>query len=82
MKDKPVEIQTPDPTVPIYTDLEVAKLMNTLGEIYAMDDAIYNQEQLHRPETFVIPLKQIRFRIAKELQEASAKAAPKPEGNT
>ena len=61
---------------PTYTDPEVVTIMVTLGQIYAMDDAIYNQEQLRRPETYVTPLRDVRNRIARHLTDITSKGKP------
>ena len=40
--------QNPEEQPLAYTDMEVGGIMNVLGQVYALDDAIYNQEQLRR----------------------------------
>ena len=62
----------------IYTDGEVGSIMSTLGGIYALDDAIYNQKQLQRPETYIRPLEELRRNLGSHLQVLSSKAEPKP----
>jgi hypothetical protein len=61
---------------PLYTDGEVSDIMHTLGRIYSLDDAIYNQEQLRRPETYIQPLRDIRAAIASRLIDITAKGKP------
>ena len=76
VKKELVEGTKEDPA--IYTDGEVGSIMSTLGSIYALDDAIYNQKQLQRPETFIRPLEDIRRNLGSHLQLLSSKAEPKP----
>ena len=64
---------------PTYTDPEVVTIMITLGQIYAMDDAIYNQEQLRRPETYIQPLRELRNAISKHLTGLTSKGKAKQE---
>jgi hypothetical protein len=67
-------------SIPVsYSDPEVADIMISLQNIYALDDAIYNQTQLNRPETFIKPLKDMRDRIGNYLKVLTSKGAPVPE---
>jgi hypothetical protein len=66
--------------IPIsYSDGEVADIMISLQNIYALDDAIYNQTQLNRPDTFIKPLKDMRKRISDYLTRITSKGAPAPQ---
>jgi hypothetical protein len=69
------EIQQ-EPTTISYSDGEVADIMISLQNIYALDDAIYNQTQLNRPDTFIKPLKDMRKRISDYLTRLTSKATP------
>jgi len=60
----------------VYTDAEVSGIMTVLGQIYALDDAIYNQEQLHRPETYIDPIRTVRKDIANHLVHITSKGKP------
>ena len=71
--------KNPPEPVAIYTDPEVADIMHTLQHIYAIDDAIYNQKQLNRPEGYINPLIEIRLMIASRLKQLTAKGQPKQE---
>ena len=62
-------------TEPIYTDTEVSRIIYTLQTIYALDDAIANQMQLRRPESFVSPLQQLRLSYANDLKNLTDKSA-------
>lgn len=62
-----------------YSDPEVADIMISLQNIYALDDAIYNQTQLNRPDTFIKPLKDMRERIGGYLKVLTSKGSPEPE---
>ena len=72
------ETKTPEePAAEItYVESEVVDIMVTLGQVYAMDDAIYNQEQLRRPETYITPLRDVRNRIARHLTDITSKGKP------
>lgn len=61
-----------------YSDPEVADIMISLQNIYALDDAIYNQTQLNRPDTFIKPLKDMRERIGGYLKALTSKGNPTP----
>ena len=63
------------PTPVTYSDPEVANIMVSLQNLYALDDAIYNQGQLNRPETFIKPLKDMRERISGYLRHLTSKGA-------
>jgi|WetSurSiteA1Bulk_404760.scaffolds.fasta_scaffold13542_3 hypothetical protein len=69
------EIQTAPPEI-TYSDGEVGDIMVSLQNIYALDDAIYNQTQLNRPETFIKPLKDMRKRIGDYLTQLTSKTTP------
>jgi len=62
-----------------YSDPEVADIMISLQNIYALDDAIYNQTQLNRPDTFIKPLKDMRDRIGGYLKALTSKGTPPQE---
>lgn len=62
-----------------YKDPEVVEIMVTLAQIYALDDAIYNQEQLRRPETFIQPVRELRNRVAGRLTEITSKGKTPPQ---
>ena len=67
-----------------YTDMEVGGIMHVLGQVYALDDAIYNQEQLRRPETYIKPLRELRSNVAGHLVNLTSKGrppSPDPEPN-
>lgn len=67
----------PTEATPIsYSDPEVADIMVSLQNIYALDDAIYNQTQLNRPETFIKPLQEMRVRIGAYLKTLTSKGTP------
>lgn len=68
----------PEPEAVSYSDPEVADIMISLQNIYALDDAIYNQTQLNRPETFIKPLKDMRERIGGYLTRLTSKGKPEP----
>lgn len=70
-----------EPTPVTYSDGEVADVMISLQNIYALDDAIYNQTQLNRPDTFIKPLKDMRMRIGDYLKRLTSKGAPEPQEN-
>jgi hypothetical protein len=61
------------PTPITYSDPEVADIMVSLQNLYALDDAIYNQGQLNRPDTFIKPLKDMRERISGYLRHLTSK---------
>jgi len=63
---------------PVYTDMEVVGIMETMERIYALDDAIYNQEQLRRPETYIKPLREIRKNLSDYLTHLTSKAVTEP----
>jgi len=67
-------IEQPEPIT--YSDPEVADIMISLQNIYALDDAIYNQTQLNRPDTFIKPLKDMRTRISEYLTRLTTKGTP------
>lgn len=75
MSDDEIEV----PTAVSYSDNEVADVMITLQNIYALDDAIYNQMQLNRPDTFVKPLKDMRERIGMYLKNLTSKGMNTPQ---
>ena len=75
MSDEKSEV--PDLNVPIYSDNEVGIILLLQQRVFALDDAIYNQEQLKRPETFIKPLEEIRAGIAMMLKQATAKSMQK-----
>jgi hypothetical protein len=67
-------IESIEPPTPItYSDPEVADIMVSLQNLYALDDAIYNQGQLNRPDTFIKPLKDMRERISGYLRHLTSK---------
>lgn len=76
MSEKGNNMET-DGVEPItYTDPEVGDIMVSIQNIYALDDAIYNQTQLNRPETFIKPLKDMRERIGAYLKKLTSKGSP------
>lgn len=73
MSDKPTPEVEP---VPVYTDLEVTEIMKTLQKIYALDDAMYNQEQLKRPTSYFAPLMDIRKDLTDRMNTLTSKGNP------
>jgi len=61
---------------PLYSDIEVSSIIGDLGILYSLDDAIYNQTQLRRPETFIKPLEHIRNSISERLRVNTSKVDP------
>jgi hypothetical protein len=61
---------------PLYSDIEVSGIIGDLGILYSLDDAIYNQQQLRRPETFIKPLEHVRNSISERLRVNTSKADP------
>lgn len=61
---------------PLYSDIEVSGIIGDLGILYSLDDAIYNQTQLRRPETFIKPLEHIRNAISERLKVNTSKVDP------
>lgn len=61
---------------PLYSDIEVSGIIGDLGILYSLDDAIYNQQQLRRPETFIKPLEHIRNAVSERLKINTSKVDP------
>lgn len=61
---------------PLYSDIEVSGIIGDMGILYSLDDAIYNQRQLRRPETFVTPLEHLREGISVRLRINTSKVDP------
>ena len=73
--DKKQEQKKAEP-VAVYSDPEVVAIMETLERIYAVDDAVYNQEQLRRPETYIKPLREMRVGLSGYLTSLTSKGIP------
>ena len=72
---EPVQEPAPEPESPVYTDNEAAVMLMLLQNTYALDDAIYNQKQLARPDTFIKPLQDMRDQQSSHLKYLSSKSA-------
>lgn len=75
-KDKPTVQEPAISDNPLYSDIEVSSIIGDLGILYSLDDAIYNQTQLRRPETFIKPLEHIRNSISERLRVNTSKVDP------
>jgi hypothetical protein len=75
-KDKTTSTEQAISDNPLYSDIEVSGIIGDLGILYSLDDAIYNQQQLRRPETFIKPLEHIRNSISDRLRINTSKADP------
>ena len=69
---------------PRYSFQDVDSITQLIQSIYALDDAIANQEALKRPVSFIQPLVNMRGNINAKLANDIQKGAPKvekPEGS-
>ena len=62
----------------VYTDPEVAEIMTLLAQIYAIDDAIYNQTRMERPAGYIKPLHDIRAFVSGRMKYLTSKANVNP----
>lgn len=70
------EMQAKKPT---YSFQEVDGIAQLIQSIYALDDAVANQEMLKRPVSFIQPLRNMRESINAQLSRDIQKGAPKVE---
>jgi hypothetical protein len=75
-KEKPTTQDAAISDNPLYSDIEVSGIIGDLGILYSLDDAIYNQTQLRRPETFIKPLEHIRNAVSERLRINTSKVDP------
>lgn len=66
----------------VYTDPEVAEIMTLLAQIYAIDDAIYNQTRMERPPGYIKPLHDIRAFVSGRMKYLTSKTNINQEVNS
>jgi hypothetical protein len=76
MAQKTSQIPESQPQESVYTDGEMAECLWLQSLVYALDDAIESQTQLHRPQGFVTPLQQLRQMHAQRLVDITKKGNP------
>lgn len=67
------QIEKPEDQKPVFTESETDRMLQTLQLIYALDDAISNQQKLQRPAGFVQPLMNLREVYGHELQDLASR---------